>query len=100
MATKAKNAEKLLEYKGKPLVRSGNTIYYGDLADPYIAVLQCVDTVDFSDMKLPSKVMVQILSTNEELGLKERIKKRTDKPSLYEAINIASIWLERILEEE
>ena len=27
--------EEFLEYKGKPLVRNGNDIYYGDLSDKY-----------------------------------------------------------------
>ena len=98
--TKQDKKEKLLTYKGKPLIRSANTIYYGDMAEPYVAVLQFSDTVEFSDLRLPSKVMVQIISTNEDLNPLERIKNRTEKPNLYEALNIAAIWLERSLEEE
>ncbi len=71
--------EQALTFKGKPLVRNGNTIYYGFMSDPYVA-------------------MLQILSTDADLRPKERIKKRTEKNSLYDAINIASIWLERTLE--
>lgn len=99
MAGKGNKAEKLLTYKGKPLVRSGNTIYYGDMADPYVALLQFAETEQFEDLTLPSKVMIQIIATNEDLSPKDRIKKKTDKPNLYEALNIASIWLERSLEE-
>ena len=91
--------EKHLAYKGRPLVRSGSTIYYGDMADPYVAMLQISDTGEFQDLKLPTKVSIQILSTNEELSPIERIKKKTDKNNLYDAINIAAIWLDRILEE-
>ena len=100
MAVKAGAKVKSLQYKGKPLVRSGNTIYYGDMADPFVAMMQFSETVDFSDLKLPAKVSVQILSTNEDLPPQNRVKKRTDKQSLYEALNIASIWLERALEDE
>jgi hypothetical protein len=100
MAGKTKKSDKLLTYKGKPLVRSGNTVYYGDMADPYVAMLQCSDFQDYSDLKLPGTVPVQILATDEDLPLKDRLKNRTEKPSLYEAMNIASIWLERYLEEE
>ena len=99
MAVKAGEKSKLLFYKGKPLARSGNTIYYGDMADDFVAMLQFSETVDFSDLKLPARVSVQILSTNEDMSPKDRLKKRTDKPSLYEALNIAAIWLERILED-
>jgi len=98
MAEKTKKEETLL-YKGKPLVRSGNTIYYGDMRDPYVAMLQIFDAKEFSDLQLPQRVSVQILSTDATLRPKERIKKKTDKASLYDAMNIASIWLERMLEQ-
>lgn len=99
MATKAKG-EKMLMYKGRPLVRSENTIYYGSMSDEYVAMLQVQDTADFSDLKMPSKVSVQIWSTDEELRPKERIKKKTEKENLYDALKIASIWLERTLDGE
>lgn len=93
------SAKKSLTYKGKPLVRSGNTIYYGDMADNYVAMLMIVESTAFEDMKLPSKVTVQIISTDPEENPKDRIKKRVDKNNLYDALNIATIWLDRILEE-
>lgn len=95
MATKK---EKMLTYKGKPLIRSGNTIYYGDMTDAYVAVLQITENEKFEDMELPSRVSVQLLATDESLPLMQRIKKNTEKKSFYDAINIASIWLERVLE--
>ena len=83
-------------YKGKPLVRSGNTIYFGDMADEHVAMLQILEAKEYKDVSLPQKVSVQILSTDENLRPKERIKKKTDKNNLYDAINIAAIWLERM----
>lgn len=94
-----KKKENTLIFKGKPLVRSGNIIYYGDMADEYVAMLQVFETADFKDMKMPQRVSVQILSTDATLRPKERIKKKTDKANLYEALNIAAIWLHRMLEE-
>lgn len=99
MAEKTKDA-KMLTYKGKPLVRNENTIYYGNMSDPYVAMLQILDTKDFSDMQLPQMVSVQILSTDSDLRPKERIKKKTEKSSLSDALKIASIWLERMLEND
>lgn len=99
MAEKAKaKTEKMLTYKGKPLVRNENTIYYGNMSDPYVAMLQILEEKDFSDMKLPQRVSVQILSTDADLRPKERIKKKTEKNNLSDAIKIAAIWLERTLE--
>lgn len=98
MADKKASKEKMLTYKGKPLVRNGNTIYYGNMAEPYVAMLQIQENKAFKDMELPQRVTVQILSTDSELRPKERVKKRTEKSTLYDAIHIASIWLERMLE--
>jgi hypothetical protein len=89
----------MLHYKGRPLVRSGNTIYLGDMSDSYVAMLQIQETKEYNDMQLSARVSVQILSTDDTLRPKERIKKKTDKDNLYDAINIASIWLERMLEQ-
>lgn len=99
MTVKAKaKAEKMLTYKGKPLVRNENTIYYGNMSDEYVAMLQILETKEFVDMNMPQKVSVQILSTDPDLRPKERIKKKTEKTNLSDALKIASIWLERILE--
>lgn len=89
-----------LMYKGKPLVRSGNTIYYGFPYEPYVAMLQILGAVPSGDdgLMMSNKVMVQILSTDETKKPTDRIAKKTEKQGLYEALNIASIWLDRILE--
>lgn len=89
-----------LTYKGRPLVRSGNTIYYGSMADKYVAVLQIGAETEFQGEMVPSKVSVQIWSTDEELRPRDRIIKKTEKDTLYDAMNIASIWLERQLAEK
>ena len=88
--------ENMLEYKGKPLVRSGNTLYYGDPAESCVAMLKILTTKDDAE-KTADRVLVQILSTDETLPPKDRMIKKTEKNGLYEALNIASIWLERSL---
>ena len=90
-----------LMYKGKPLVRSGKTIYYGFPYEPYVAMLQIMGTVAADDgLLMSNKILIQILSTDETKSPLERIAKKTDKQGLYEALNIASIWLDRILADE
>ena len=98
MAEKAKK-ESVLTYKDKPLVRSGDTLYYGDPTEKYVALLQIQDKEKFNDMELASKVTVQILATDPEVRTRDRIVKKTEKNGLYNALNIASIWLERYLSE-
>ena len=33
-----------LTYKGKPIVRKGNTIYYGNMSDPFVIMLSIAST--------------------------------------------------------
>ena len=93
----ANTAKDLSTYKGKPLVRSGNVLYYGDPAAPYIAMLQIINTKPFEDTTLPDKVSVQILSTDDNVHISRRVIKRTEKTGLYNALSIAAIWLDRTL---
>lgn len=96
----AENKSKFLLYKGHPLVRSGNTIYYGSLADPCVVMIQILTTKTVGDMTLADKVQVQLLSTDEELSMQDRILKKSEKKGLYNAMDIGSIWLERALSEK
>lgn len=84
-------------YRGKPLVRNGNVLYYGDPQQSYIAMLQVITTKPFEDTTLSDKISVQIVSTDESLHTSQRVIKRTEKNGLYSALVIASIWLDRAL---
>ncbi len=84
-------------FKGKPLVRSGNVLYYGDPSEKYIAMMQVLTNKSFEDATLSDRVSVQILSTDETVHTSQRVIKRTEKNGLYKALTIATIWLERAL---
>mgnify|MGYP003321134786 CR=1 FL=1 len=90
-------ANKILEYKGHPLQRKGNIIYYGSFADKYIIMLQILDTRKVGDMDVASRVSVQLQLTDPDLKSRDRIVKKTEKDGLYMAIDVASVWLERAL---
>lgn len=87
------------EYKGKPLVRSGDTIYYGDMAEPYVVMLQIKSTKQVNGEEVADKVSVQLMSTDPNTPPMDIVKKHTEKEGIYEAIDIASIWLGRALAE-
>ncbi|WP_417341474.1 hypothetical protein, partial [Evtepia gabavorous] len=86
-----------LMYKGHPLRRKDNLIYYGDMADSHIILLQIMDTKPVGDMNVATKVSIQLQLTAPDLKGRDRVVKRSEKDSLYAAIDIASVWLERAL---
>ena len=97
MATAKKDDTNYLVYRGKPLIRSGNTLYYGDMKDEYIIMLQILGSKKDHDLDISDRVMITLMRTDESLGPLERIVKTGEKNGLYPAIDIASIWLERAL---
>ena len=98
MADKTEAAASLpLEYKGHPLRRKDNLIYYGSMADKYIVMLQITDTKKVQDIDLASRVVVQLQYTDPDLKSRDRVVKKTEKDGLYAAIDVASVWLERAL---
>ncbi len=96
----AENKSNFLLYKGHPLVRSGNTIYYGSLANSCVVMMQILTTKAVDDMQIADKILIQLLSTDETLSMQDRILKRSEKKGLYNAMDIASIWLTRGLSEK
>lgn len=88
---------KALEYKGHPLQRKDNIIYYGSFADPYIVMLQILDTKKIKDLDVATKVSVQLQMTDPSIKTRDRVVKRSEKTSLYDAIDVGSVWLERAL---
>lgn len=89
-----------LMYKGRPLVRSGNVLYYGSMAEKYVIVMQILSTKDENDMTMAEKVQIQLMLTDPEVRMKDRIVKKSEKIGLYNAMDIGSIWLERALNEK
>ena len=86
-----------LVYKNHPLRRVDNLIYYGSMADEYIVMLQILETKKEKDMDVASRVSVQLRLTAPDLKSRDRVVKKTEKDSLYAAMDVGSIWLERAL---
>ncbi len=86
-----------LTYKGRPLVRKDNVIYYGDMSEKYVIMLQIMSTKKENGMEIADKVSVQLMDTDPDKRPKERIIKKSEKVGLYNAMDIGAIWLEREL---
>lgn len=92
-----KKTEFPLTYKGRPLRRKDNLIYYGSMADKYIIALQILSSQKEGDMDVANKVSVQLQLTDPDLKSRDRVVKKSEKQNLYDAMDVGAIWLERAL---
>ena len=97
MAEKTKS--KFLMYKGKPLVRKGNTIYYGFMNQSHVVMLTILSTKKVNDVDIANKVRIQLIATDITLNPMDAMVKTSEKSGLFEALDLASIWLERALKQ-
>ena len=86
-----------LMYKGHPLRRKDNLVYYGSMADKYIVMMQILSTTKEGELELASKVHMELQLTDPELKIRDRVVKKSDLPDLFSAIDMGSTWLMRAL---
>ena len=87
----------ILTYKGHPLMRLGNMIYYGSMADTHIVMLQILETKKVGDLDVATKVSVQLQLTDPAAKSRDRVVKKGEKDGLYTALDFGCVWLERAL---
>ena len=86
-----------LSYKGHPLRRKDNLIYYGTMAEKYIIMLQILSTKKVDGLDMADRVSVQLQLTDPDLKSRDRVVKKSEKDSLYAAMDVAAVWLDRAL---
>ena len=89
--------KKVLTYKGHPLMRKDNMIYYGSMADSHIVMLQILDTKKVGDTEIASRVSVQLQLTDPSARSRDRVVKKSEKEGLYVALDVGAVWLDRAL---
>ena len=87
----------VLMYKGRPLMRKDNLVYYGSMADEYIIMLQVLETKEMNDLNLATKVSVQLQRTDPNCKARDRVVKKSEKERFYTALDVGCVWLERAL---
>lgn len=83
---------KYLEYLGRPLVREGDTICYGDMTEKCILILEI-----FSYNKetgTPENILIQVIDSKDP----NKIIKQTNKKGLHDAFTWGLVQLERALQ--
>ena len=87
----------VLMYKGHPLMRKDNLIYYGSMADSHIVMLQILETKTVGGTEIASRVSVQLQLTDPAVKSRDRVVKKSEKAGLYTALDFGCVWLERAL---
>ena len=86
-------------YKGKPLVRCGDVIYYGSMKDKYVGKLEIKSKKKVQDLEVADRVTIQLMYTDASVRSRKQIVKSSEKNGLYLAMDIADAWLTRALAE-
>ncbi|SDO02580.1 hypothetical protein [Acetanaerobacterium elongatum] len=89
--------DKPLMYRGRPLVRSGDTIYYGSPSEKYMVKLEVIENKQINGEDTASRVTVNLISVDAG---GQRTIKRGEKSGVFDALDIGGIWLERTLSEQ
>ena len=84
-------------YKGKPLVRCGDELYFGSMAERFVIRMQIKSKKTVGDTEIADKVVIQLLCTDPDLSPRKQLVKSSEKSGLYVALDIADVWLERAL---
>ncbi len=67
------------------------------MAEKYIIQMQILETKKEKDLDVATKVAVQLQLTDPTLSSKRRVERRPKKDSLYAAMDVAAVWLDRAL---
>lgn len=86
---------KYLEYKGKPLVREGETICYGDMNDKCILILEILSYKKEDGKELPDNIFIQVVDSKNQTN----ILRQGSEKGLFEAFELGLIWLEHELKK-
>ena len=86
-----------LTFKGRPLMRKDNIIYYGSMADSHIIMIQILDFKTVGDTEVANKVSIQLQVTDPSVKGRAQIVKKAEKTGLYTALDLGAVWLERAL---
>ena len=87
-------AEKLITYKGRPLVRSGPIIFYGNQNEKCYTMLTILDSKDYKNTMVSGKIEIQLLLTDKNIPPAEALIKKIEKEGLCKAMEVATIWLD------
>ncbi len=93
MSNASTNAKHIM-YLGKPLVRQGEQLCWGDPNDKYVLVLGIMSKKKVGSSEIPDQILIQIQSTEDK-----KVVKFASKTGFAEAFEYGAIWLENELKK-
>ena len=91
--------EKLI-YCGKPLLREGNVLYYGEFSENFIVRFTILESENVNDLDIARKVIIELLEKHGDDISQAKLTKKAERTSMWAALDIGIYWLEDILEME
>ena len=92
----ANEEKKYFEYKGKPFIRRGDVLYYGDPKERVMVKFTIKSYTKVGDKDVADSVVVQLVQNT--LGEKERVMKQAERDGLFRAFDVGEYWLEEAME--
>ena len=87
-----------LTYQDKPLVRKGNTLYFGDMSEKFVIRLDILSSHKEGDLEVADKIKVNLIKNDSEKL--DNVAKSTEKNGFSEAMYFATTWLNRALADK
>lgn len=86
---------KFFTYKGRPLVRKGNQIYYGEMSEKVVVLLSIQTEKTLEDLSLADQIQIQLISIDPKTAPQDLVIKHATRKGMFDALDLANIWLER-----
>lgn len=81
------------QYKSRPVVRSGKTIYYGSMTKPYVVMMNIMSEKKDHNLSVASSIKCYLMKTSQGIEPQDAITKSAERTTLYDALELAAAWL-------
>ena len=81
-------AEKTLSFKGKPLIRRGDKIYYGSINEDFMIEMTVTDTKEALGQEVAGNILIELKDNRSGAQVK-----KAERNGFYKAMDIAEFWL-------
>ena len=83
-------SEKKLTFKGKPLIRRDDKIYYGSVDEDFMIEMTVLDKKDVLGQEVAGNILIELKDNRKS---KDNQVKKAERNGFYKAMDIAEFWL-------